>query len=145
MAIGMAHRRHSPVARSIASAATTSVITPTAVPASSEAPSGTSLIRRMAIGMADSEIIMNATPATIGVISRRNCASPAARASCSNDEVTAKLAASAGPPASTARMHGTMKGMPEPHSRRYPGPRRDAWSAVRTPATINAPTTAHSA
>ena len=84
--MGMAHKRHSPVARSIASAATANVITPTAVPASSDAPSGTSLMRRMAIGIADREIIMKATPATTGVISRRSRASPAAMASCSNDE-----------------------------------------------------------
>ena len=102
MAIGMAHRRNSPEPRSISSAATASVAAPTAVPAPGDAPAGTSSRRAVARGMAVTAIIMNATPATTGVMIRRNCASQAAVANCTSELATTRLDMSASPPASAA-------------------------------------------
>ena len=101
----------------------------------------------MAIGMAETAIIMNATPATTGVISRRSWASQAPTANWISDEATTRLDMRASPPSCTANTHTARKGTPGPISSTYPDPSRPylvAWSATTAPATMRLAKSAHS-
>ena len=121
------------------------VANPTPGPARSLTPAGTSVNRSIAIGIARTAMIMNATPETTGVIRRRICASRAAIANCTSDEAITRLDIIAKPPCSTASTQAARNGTPDPIRSVWPGPKRpilDACRAVARPATIRAPTMA---